>query len=253
MNKIKLLLIAIITALLIPNVNAASLNEYINESTGYKVIVEDDAELLTIDELKLLQQEMIPLTEYGNIIFKTLQENYTHTEKYASDYYHDRFGSSSGTIFVIDMDNRLITIFSDGSNYNIITDNKATIITDNIYNYATNEEYYECASQAFSQILTLLKGGKISEPMRHITNALLSITIAFFISFIIVLIKTSIKKPSLDEKMKNCNVKFNISNISASKTGTHRVYSPQSSSSGGSSGGVGGGGGSSGGGGSHGF
>ncbi len=251
MNKIKVLLITLLTILIIPNVNALT-TYHTNELTGYKVVIEDDANLLEQTEIEMLKEEMIPLAEYGNIILKTINDNYTTAEFYAEDYYHDNYGYDSGTILLIDMDTRYIYIFSDGENYNVITNAKATIITDNIYQYATDEEYYECASVAFSQILTLLEGGKISEPMRHISNILISLTAAFFVSFIIVLANTGVSKPSLNEKIKNCNVKFSVSNISVIKTGTHREYSPQSSS-GGSSGGGGGGGGSSGGGGGHSF
>ena len=60
------------------------------------------------------------------------------------------------------------------------------------------------------------------------------------------------KKASINDISKNCDISFNINNVHAEKTGSHRVYSPVSdSSSGGSSGG--GGGGSSGGGGGHSF
>ena len=102
---------------------------------------------------------------------------------------------------------------------------------------------------------TLLSGGKIFEPMRHISNFVLAIVSAFFINFIIVLINSSVKRASNNEIIKTCDIEFNCANIVGRKTGTHSVYSPQSSgSSGGSSGGGGGGGGgSSGGGGGHSF
>ena len=135
------------------------------------------------------------------------------------------------------------------------TDNKADIITDNIYKYASRKEYYECAYNAFDQIETILDGGKIAEPMRHISNAVVSIVLAFFVNFFIVLGASKIKKANAAEIIKNCDVEFEASNVSGSKTGTHKVYSPVSESSGGSSGGGGGGGGGgfSGGGGGHSF
>lgn len=173
---------------------------------------------------------MMDLTEYGHIAFKTISENYTTASSYASNYYHERFGTDSGTLFLIDMDNRYIYIFSDGDNYNVIT-TKANIITDNIYQYATDRGYYKCASIAFSQINTLLNGGKISEPMRYISNILIALTLAFLINFIIVLVNTNIKKAKAKEILENCSIDFNIGEVRAYKTGTHSVYSPQSSSS----------------------
>lgn len=252
----KKLFLFLVLMLLMPIlfVKAQTLDNYVNTETGYKAVIEDDANLLKDYEINNLYDEMSKLTKYGNIIFKSIESNYDTTDSYARDYYHDNYGTRSGTLFLIDMNNREIYIFSDGSNYKIITSAKAYIITDNTYRYATNKNYYKCASVAFSQVNTLLEGGKISEPMRYITNALAAIVIASLINFIIVLITTSIKKADNKELMSNCNIKFNTSNIDVTKTGTHRVYSPVSESSGGGgSSGSGGGGGSSGGGGGHSF
>lgn len=235
------------------DVNALTHSPYTNSETGYDVIIEDDAELLSEDEMALLYDEMIPLTQYGNIIFKSITYNSSTTSYYASSYYHEKYGTESGTILLIDMDNRIIYIFSDGNNYKYVTSSKATIITDNIYTYATDQEYYECASIAFDQILTTLEGGKIAEPMRYISNGLIALTGAFFISFIIVLINTNISKASNEEILRNCSVEFNMSDVSASKTGQRRVYSPRDSGGSSGGGGGGGGGGSSGGGGGHSF
>lgn len=251
MNKIKTLIIIILSVISISNVKALSLPEFKNENTNYSAVLEDDAELLTEEELNKLQEEMKSLTEHGNIAFKTISSNSTTTEAYASSYYHTKFGTKSGTVLLIDMDNRYIYLFSDGENYNIVTKDKATIITDNVYRYASNEEYYECARIAFSQVNTLLQGGKISEPMRHISNILIAITVAFFINFIIILVNTSLKKAKEKEIIDNCTVNFNISNVNAHQVGTHREYSPRSSSSSGGGRSSGGGGRSSGGGGGH--
>ena len=141
----------IVLFLIIININKVSaieIDKYINNETNYQVIIEDDADLLSESEIKQLQKEMIPLTQYGNIAFKTINENSSTTSNYASNYYHQMFGTSSGTLFLIDMDNRYIYIFSDGNNYKIITTAKANIITDNVYKYASNRQDYECASKS---------------------------------------------------------------------------------------------------------
>ena len=250
MNKIKYVLLSIFLILLSTPVYAEEL--YVNEINNYKVIYEDDASLISDKEKEELKEIMIPLTEYGNIMFKTINENnYTSTDTFASNYYHNTIGTSSGTLFLIDMDRRNIYIFSDGANYNVITKSKAYIITDNIYKDATREKYFDCAKEAFSEIKTLLDGGKILEPMRYISNAVISLTVSAFIAFFIALFTTRMKKAKNSEILKNCHIVFETGDVSVKKTGMHRVYSPQSdSSSGGSSGG---GGGSSGGGGGHSF
>ena len=219
----------------------------------YQVIIEDDADLLTAEEETKLKDKMYKLSEYGNIIFKSINENNTTTESYARNYYHENFSTESGSVFLIDMHNRNIYIFSDGANYNTITNSKALIITDNVYQYATNQEYYTCAEEAFSQMESLLAGQKIAEPMRHTSNAVIAIVLAFFINFFIVLGASRIKKAEQSEIIKNCAISFSVSNIVGNLVGTHSVYSPISDSGGSSGGGGGGGGGSSGGGGGHSF
>lgn len=227
--------------------------EPIESASSYKIVLEDDANLLTDEEENKLKDQMAPLSEYGNIIFKSIDINNTTAEYFASEYYHRNYATQSGSLFLIDMDTRQIYIFSDGDNYNVITTGKALIITDNIYRYASNGEYYLCASEAFSQMEALLAGKKIMEPMRHASNAALAIVLAFFINFFVILITSKTRKAKQADIIKNCDISFAISNISGLKIGTHRVYSPVSSDSGGSSGGGGGGGGSSGGGGGHSF
>jgi len=229
---------------------------YENEETGYTANIDDGAKLLSANEKHNLIEKMKPLTEFGHIAFVSIDENQWSTSSFADDYYHDHYNTESGSILLIDMDNREIYIFSDGNNYRVITNSKAYTITDNIYTFASREEYYNCAAKAFDQMQQLLMGRKIAEPMRNTSNIFVAITLSFFISFIIVLSKTKIKRASNRDILKNCDITFNIGETNAVKTGTHREYSPVSDSSGGGSsggGGGGGGGGSSGGGGGHSF
>ena len=238
----------------VPSVGETQEKWIINEEyNGYKLVIEDDADLLNDGEKEELRQTMIPLTKYGNIAFKTTTEPSASASYFAENYYHNKFGKRvSGTVFLIDMNHRMIYIFSDGNNYNVITKSKAKIITDNVYGYAKREEYLECAKKTFKQINTVLDGGKISEPMRYASNIVLALVIAFFIGFLRVLKNSNIKSPTNKEVLKDCDVKLDVANIAGVLIGTHKVYVPPSSSSGGSSGG-GGGGGSSGGGGGHSF
>lgn len=47
----------------------AETKTYTNKSTGYQVIVEDDANLLTDEEETTLGKEMAPITTYGSVAF----------------------------------------------------------------------------------------------------------------------------------------------------------------------------------------
>lgn len=237
-TKIKVGIIIIIITLFFWNYHVDAISDYENPDTGYKVYISDDADLLTDEEEERLCSQMIDLTQYGNIMFKSIDNNYYgSTSEFAKYYYLDICGLKSGTIFLIDMDYRNIYIYSYGSNYKIITKSKANIITDNTYRYATNEEYYECAEEAFSEIESLLKGEKIAEPMKYICNALLAIMLALLANFSIFKLVTKNKLPSNREIIKECKFKLNYTEPKARLIGSHKVYSPVSSSGGGSSGG----------------
>lgn len=238
----KILISILIFMILLPSVvcyASEQTNTIIKNNSKYQVIIEDDADLLTSDEEQTLYTQMTELTQYGNILFKTISINpYSSTEKYASTYYHEKCQRQSGTVFLIDMQKRIIYIYSDGSNYTTITSEKAEIITDNIYRYATKKQYYKCATEAFSQINTLLKGGKIAEPMKYISNAVIAVMLALFINFTIFKLATRNKTASNKEQIKECERFFKYSKPEVKKSGEHKVYSPMSSGS--SSGGGGG-------------
>lgn len=234
-----------------------------NNENNYSVVLEDDANLLTDGQKQKLKEQMMELSKDGNVIFKSIdRNNLRNAANFARNYYHEQFGNASGVLLLIDMDTREIYIFSDGKIHNTITNAKAYSITDNVYKYATNGNYYSCAADAFNQIGALLEGKRIAEPMRNASNVVIAITLAFLINFLYVLFKSRMKKADAEEIIKNCNINFKVGNVNAVKDGTSRVYSPVSSDSSGDSsyggsssgGSFGGGGGfhsSSGGGGGH--
>lgn len=161
-------------------------NVYINQDTGYEAIIEDDAALMSENDYEALLGFMKQITLYGNVMLKTIETNNMSTEGYIRALYNERFKSDSGTILVIDMDNRNIWIYSNGKIYNTVTSSYADTITDNVYRYASSGDYYTCAYKVFEQELALLKGSKISQPMKYISNALLAIVAALLINYGIV-------------------------------------------------------------------
>ncbi|MCR5700632.1 MAG: TPM domain-containing protein [Lachnospiraceae bacterium] len=231
--------------------------KYVNETTGYTVIIDDQAGLLNDDEMNNLFYDMEKITAYGHVAFVTINANNSTAESYAEGYYHNKFNAESGTLFLIDMDNRKVFIFSDGDIYKTVTKAYANIITDNVYTYATNQDYYGCASKVFEQEFELLEGRKIAQPMKYISNVLLAIVIALLLNYTIVRLYASSKTPSRKELLEGIFVDKKIINPNAVFTSETKRYDPveSSSSGGGRSGGGGGGGGghSSGGGGGHSF
>lgn len=233
---------------------------YRNPLTGYQVWVEDKAELLTEEQLLLLFQIMEPITEYGNAAFVSVRSNSHSTEDFARSYFKKRFGTDSGTVFVIDMDHRKIWIHSDGTIYKTITAANANTVTDNVYRYASNGDYYGCAEEAFEEIYKLLKGQRIARPMKYISNLLLALSLSLLANFGLIIGFTRPQKPGNNILLSHIYRKFHYSKLKAVRTYQNKVYDPASSrggsggggSSGGGSGG-GGSGGSSGGGGGHSF
>ncbi len=225
---------------------------YRNEETGYTVLMEDDAGLLTESERTALAAQMQEITDYGSAAFKTVFENSASTDSFARRYYASVFSDESGILFLIDMDNRNIWIYCDGAVYKTVTEDYADTITDNVYTYASAGDYYQCASAAFEQAAALLKGHKIAQPMKYICNALLAVIGALLINFGLVNLFSKAGRTSDRELLSHTLSYFSNSAPTVCYEFETKTYSPRSSGSG-SSGGGGGGGGSSGGGGGHSF
>lgn len=211
---------------------------YANPDTGYQVWLEDKAELLTNEQLADLSQIMQEITDYGNAAFVTIDRNISSTEDFARSYYMNRFGTDSGIIFVIDMEQRNLWIHSDGAVWRVVTVSYANTVTDNVYRYASKGDYYRCAREAFEEILELLKGQSIFQPMKYISNALLAMILALLTNYGLVIFFTRLHQPKKSAILANIHRKFSYSRLKAVYTHQTRIYDPVSGGrSGGSSGG----------------
>ena len=172
-------------ALLVPSIIYASAFE--NGETGYQALIVDEADLLSSSEEADLLEEMEGITGYTNIAFVSVDENYSSTENLAMRLNEEYFGNESGIVFIIDMDNRYIWIDSMCGARKTITDDYGQTITDNVYSYASDEDYYKCASKAFAQIHSLFEGQWIAQPMKYICNAFLAVALALLINYFMIL------------------------------------------------------------------
>ncbi len=211
---------------------------YKNENTGYQAFIYDGEDLLSDSEEAALLQDMIPITEFGNAAFESVYVRGQSSYDYAKANYTGYF-KESGTLFLIDMGNREIKLYSSGKIEKTVTGSYANSITDNIYTYASKGDYYTCASKAFQQEATLLEGGRIAQPMKYISCGLLALILALIINYFIVRLKSKNTRSS-QEKMMSA-VAMTTAVAAASTAVTKRVR--HTSSSGGSHGGGGGGGG----------
>ena len=159
-------------------------------------------------------------------------------------------------MFVIDMRNRNLYIINRGSVKDTITSAYSESITDNVYTYASDGDYYTCAEMVFTQELTLLQGGRISQPMKYITAALVAVVLAILVNFIFVRLTAREVKPKQSELFDASIGALGVGWAAKTLLRRTRHYVPHDSGGGGFSGGGGGSsgsGGSSGGGGGGGF
>lgn len=234
---------------------------YTNEQTGYSVFIDDSADLLSKQEEAALCTDMQPITAFGNALFVSVSENPYSAAVYAENYYYSQCPGESGTLFLIDMDNRVIQIYSDGSVYRVVTADYAYTITDNVYRYAGDGSYYQCASKAYGQIYALLQGQKIAQPMKYISNLFLALLLALLVNYFLVRLLSRARKPSRRKLLNHVPIRWNGRNLRKKLISQKKVYISSGSGGGGHSSGGGGhssgggghssGGGHSGGGGGH--
>ncbi len=231
-NKLLALFLIFAQLFLLGTVSSAT-----DEKTNYNIVVEDNANLLSEDEIKLLKTNMIPLTEFGNVMFITTDSSTVvgNSLKYVQRYYYSKFGNNNGVAFYIDMNGRQICACATGSLDDIITNGKCDTIMDNVYIYARNGRYFDCAKEVFVQMNTLLSGGKISESMKYICNGIVSIMLSLFLVYGLFILIIRNKKASKKELISECDIYFSNSPITVVKNGQRREYSPRSSSSSGGS------------------
>lgn len=179
MNKriLKLIIVFIITFTITTNVQAKKI---VDQTEDYKLIVDDSAELLTTKQIKKITEAMYPITTDGNVVFKSIDKNTNTTESYIKTYFYHNFQNGENAIvFLIDMSNRMIYIYSDGDIYKVITSAIAEEITNNVYKYASIKRYDKCAYYAFEQIDKLIKNGKISDLEEYKKDIILPVLGAF--------------------------------------------------------------------------
>lgn len=245
--KYVLTFFAILFLCLIPSGNCYAQN---NSTTyNYRIVIQDDANLLTEEEETSLTEIMKQSAVFGNVMFLTVDYNpYSSTDSLSAYTYEKTFGYSNGVIFTIDMDTRNLWICGFDDLQNVITDNYCDTITDNVYSYATDEEYYTCSAKAFEQIHTVLNGKNIPQPMKYICNFLLSLIFAFILNYFVALRVSKKRSASVSSLKQNMIYHCNLSNQQAVFSHETKVYNPSTSGGSGGGGGGGGGGGHSGGG-----
>ena len=256
----KILAFLLLTVLLVPGLAGAETRTQKNENTGYIAVIEDGANLLDAAEYDGVMAAMTQITEYCNAGFYTYKGEsreyvMTKAKAWANEVFK-AYPSGTCTLFIIDMATRQLAVWSSSDVEETLTQAKAYTITDNVYSYASRKEYARCAETAFNQIHRVLRGEKLSGPMKVISNVLLALLAALLLAYLIISARMEQEvKVSLPEI---ATATAGAGAVIAAKTLTRKVRHTSSSGGGGGfhggGGGFhGGGGGFSGGGGSHGF
>ncbi len=243
-----LLILALLTVLVCPAASA--------ESAGkYQAVIDDAAGLLKSGEEAKVLAAMQPIAdEFCNVGFVTYSgsDSSTTVVNKARSWGNKTFGPSADfTVFMIDMATRRLGIYASTYVYKTINTGRANTITDNVYKYATNGKYGDCAVSTFEQITRLLRGQKINAPMQLVSNILLAVILAIIATYILVSSRMKQEQEvSLPDVVTVAGA--GAATIVAAHILTKKVTAPKSSGGHGG-GGHGGGGGGGGGGGSHGF
>ena len=222
---------------------------YQNSDTGYTAYIDDEEDLLSSSEKEELLKKLVPLTQYGNVAFLSGRGDYSAAAT-IRDFYNEVFYGKSGLIFFIDMENREIRIQSGGAFYRTISSDVANSITDNVYVFASNGDYYRTAAVAFSQVKAKMEGRFVATPMRWISNFFLAIFLGLLFNFTMLLMTWKQNRAGSKAVLGALRPNMILGNREVIMTNQTKVrLSSSSSRRGGQSGGGFSGGGSSGGGG----
>lgn len=219
---------------------------YTNDETGFQVKIVDDEDLLSPDEEKKLAEDMKPITAYGHVIFQSSYGSGYSTVRDFARANRPELTSSDSVLFIIDMYYRELYVFAGGKMKHYVTDSVAVDITDNVFSYASKGDYYNCAKEAFAQVLTVSEGGSVAQPLKIATSVLLALILGILFNYYKVCKSRKIEVPAPVVPLGA--IAGDVLRGSTAIIVYERIHHSSSSSSGGGGGGFSGGGGGGGGG-----
>ena len=240
MNRI--LAFLLILTMLIPGFASAETMTQQNGETGFMAVIEDSAGLLDAAEYDGVLATMMPITDICNAGFYTYSGESKEYVMNKAKAWANKVFTGTCTLFIIDMATRQLAVWSSDDILKTLTQAKGYTITDNVFSYASRGDYARCAETAFNQMYKVLKGEKVSGPMRIISNALLALLAAILLAYLFISARMEQEvKVSLPEI---ATATVGAGAVIAAKKLTRKVRHTSSSGGGGGGGGFGGGGGS---------
>lgn len=186
----------------------------------------DFADLFTEEEEQKLYQEIsqyIASYQLDLAIVTISQNNKSSPREYADDFYdYNNFGLNStkdGLLFLIDMDNREIYMTTTGAAINMYNDYRINKSLEQVYQYMTNQNYYQGVSQYIQIIGNYAKSGlpNQKEEKNLITTICYSSIISLIITTIIMMIL--INKNKLVKKKTTAREYLNKDSVSMKNIG----------------------------------
>ena len=139
------------------------------QRAGYRLYMQDDADLLTDAEEQRLLSVMENLLPYANVAFLSTRSGGGSTSQKALNYRDNTLGLPRQIpliLLIIDMQNREIYLFSQGNIESILTRSNATAITEEAAAYLKKGNYCLGAEKAFELTGDLFATRTVSSPMR---------------------------------------------------------------------------------------
>lgn len=159
-----------------------------NSETGKWATIYDFADVMTREEENELLETMVKATDVCDVVLVTddgKQDLFGTTSSKLATYV-SKYLPEDGSLFLIDMQNREIMLANAGENEKTITSSLSRSIADNSYRKATAGDYAGCARIAFEQVIRLLHGKGIVQPMKIVCSALLSLVAGLLLNYVLV-------------------------------------------------------------------
>ena len=140
-----------------------------NDSTDFFAVIEDAADILTVEEEKKLIDYMSPITQWGNVAYYTFNENYGAPVKELAETYYQMMlaEEGSGTAFLVDVYNGDFYIFNGGAIGSVVDDE---LLMSQVSDAASKGEYFKSASTAFDLMYYSISDTGLSvEPVKDST------------------------------------------------------------------------------------
>ncbi|MBR4544209.1 MAG: TPM domain-containing protein [Lachnospiraceae bacterium] len=211
---------------------------YENPDTGYIAAIQDMAWIFSEDQKKEIIEEIAPVTEYGNAFLFTTDEPVLATDDFALKAYTGVFGNDSGVMIVEDVNGRTIQMRTFGEIGKAVTSSEINIIVNDVLKYAEDGDYKQCVVKAFSEVGTVMEGGKIGEilsgsgigrPLKFIGCFFIAFILSFFINFMIVRMHTRKKDVAAEETIMGLYSRCRAEDYRDEVIATQSVYAPLSS------------------------